>query len=395
VNPFRTLDDALVPLLARGLRRSIDLIPGVARHGGEAHGTLPRPAIEARVIDLQPVEPAAVEPAPVTPAPVTPDPLERVVPAARVPRTAPAAGRRPRRRRGLGVLRRAARLDARVSHRGVLGFVRDLPQAGFVVIGALIIVAALAIVHIDAETHSVSDATSPGAPVAIAKGCPAGELPPGEGAADVGPDGSESVPAYIAMTASTFSACLAADPAASFYAVVSFDRLKTPADAAAALNGATVLDAFVDLAGATDSPRVLPLTGADDGVVRVTASITAGYAAAAGQFEQDGMLQSAQANSIVATNAVERAGKASFEQAAQADAYQAHQLDVSCACTYGAVVVGRLSELATLRTSDVRAIDLAPAGTVASGLTARPLLPTETTTLSAAAEPTTVVAGNL
>jgi hypothetical protein len=324
VNPLASLDAALLPRLARILRRSVDAI-----------GIVPR-------------------------------------------QTARGAGR----------------LDDRFARRGLLGFVREVPPVGFVVVGAVLVAATLGAVRVGADT-SARPSSGPPPPGATAiAGCASGTADP-TGGAYVGPSDADAVSAYVETQNQLLASCAAAAPDQRTLAVVSLPQPATPSDAAGALRGVAVASAFIVIPGREKAPYELDLTGARDGTVAVAASISAAYAAAQAQFEQDRMLELAQANSVEVTNPTEAAGKAAFVAQADADELAVGNLRGQCACVFGAVVSGPIRALAALRTSSVRVVALAPAGADAAKITARPLLPSETTSLSDASAPVVPEAGNL
>lgn len=287
------------------------------------------------------------------------------------------------------------RLDDRLARRGVLGFVRDLPQVGFVVVGVLLVAATLGAVRAGADRSA-----GPPAPerqvagVVDIVGCPAGTTDP-SGGAYVGPAPADTVDSYLRIQDRLLATCVSAAPGQHLLAVVSLPRPATPGDTAAALRGVTVHRAYVVIEGHESTPYELDLTGARDGTVAVAASISAAYAATQAQFEQDRMLELAQADSVEVTNPTEAAGKAAFVAKAADDELAAGKLRSQCACVYGAVVSGPIRALAALQTSSVRVVALAPVGAVATRITVRPLLPTETTALSDAAAPVVPEAGDL
>lgn len=289
----------------------------------------------------------------------------------------------------------AGRLDRRFARRGALGWVRELPQVGFVAVGALLVAAALGAVRVDADRSAGPVATGPQtARVTPIAGCASGTADP-SGDAYVGPATAASVPAYVRGQNRLLTACARAAPGEQALAVVSLPEPATPGDTAGALRGVTVTRAYVLVEGQPGTPYQLDLSGARDGTVAVAASIGAAYAVAEQQFDQDRMLQLAQAGSVQVTDPAEAAGKAAFVAQADADELAAGQLRSRCACVYGAVVSGPIRALAALRTSSVRVVALAPIGAVAAGITGRPLLPDETTTLSGAAAPVVPRAGEL
>lgn len=304
-------------------------------------------------------------------------------------RSVDAVGFVPRR-----AARTARRLDRRFAHRGLLGFVREVPPVGFVLVGALLVAATLGAVRVDADTSAGPSSAPPPLRAAAIAGCPSGTADP-SGAAYVGPADAAAVPAYVTSQNRLLGACAAAAPDQVALAVVSLPQPATPSDAAGALRGTTVTRAYVVVPGQEAAPYELDLTGARDGTVAVAASISAAYAAAQSQFEQDRTLELAQATSVQVTNATEAAGKAAFVAKADADELAAGNLRNQCACVYAAVVSGPIRVLAALRTSSVRVVALAPAGAVATKITVRPLLPTETATLSDAAAPVVPEAGDL
>lgn len=287
--------------------------------------------------------------------------------------------------------RRVGALDRRFARGRVLGFVRDVPQAGFVAVGALLVAAALGAVSVGAGRSA--GPASAGAPNGRAiPGCASGTADP-EGGAYVGPASSAVVSAYVHDQDRLLAACAAAAPDQPALALVSLPQPATPGDAAGALRGVTVDTAYVVIPGQGSTPYRLSLTGAQGGTVAVAASISAGYAAAQAQLEQDRMLELAQADSMQGTDPAGAAGRQAFVAQADADELAAGQLRIQCPCVYGAVVSGPIRALAALRTSSVRVVALAPAGSRADKITARPLLPTETTMLSDAAPPVVPEAG--
>lgn len=294
--------------------------------------------------------------------------------------------------RGAG--RAAGRLDQRFARRGILGFVREVPPVGFVLVGALLVAGTLGAVRVDADTSPGSSSGPLPARATAITGCASGTADP-TGGAYVGPAGTAVIPAYIQRQDQLLTSCAAAAPDQQALALVSLPQPATPSNAAGALRGVTVTTAYVVIEGHETSPYQLDLTGAGDGTVAVAASISAAYAGTQAQFEQDRMLEQAQADSVQVTNPTEAAGKQTFVAQADADELAAGKLRSQCACVYGAVVSGPIRALAALRTSSVRVVALAPAGAVAAKITVRPLLPSETTALSDAAAPVVARAGEL
>ena len=274
---------------------------------------------------------------------------------------------------------RAARwLDGRLAGRGPLGLVRETPQVGLVAVGLLLAAGAFGAVRVGGQAGGgTAGAAASAVPVAV-PGCPSGTAAPG-GAAYVGPPGNGPLAGYLDAQNRLLDACAAAAPDARAMAVVSLPQPVTPSDVAGALRGVTVATAYVVLPGRGSTPYALPLHGARGGTVAVAAAVSAAYAAAQVLFEQDRTVEQSRAR----------------QAQADADELAVGQLRDRCACVYGALVIGTVRQLAALRTSSVRLVALAPAGTAAAKVTARPLLPAETTAPSQAAVPTPVVAGEL
>lgn len=436
MNPLRSLDEQVLPALARRLRRAID---SASHRGAESSPTAPAPPAQQALPTPPPTPlptPAPLKPAaaprpatvsldavrvtpptarkvprvarqPTAPPPRLPTvspppppppavplppllPSEPVAPVSRQPRAAAAArpaAVRARREAQPGTL---ARLDARLAHRGILRVVADLPQLGLLVVGLLLVAGAVAAIEVTGDGGS--DGSSTNGTTTVATACPVGRA---AGSAFVGPLGDTALSTYITQQDRNLTACARSSAASRLLAVVSFHDAESPAAASQDLRGVSVGQVFAQLPANPASPRVLPVTGPQDGSTQLEASIDDAYDAAQQAFLADRSAQLMFADSVTAATPLDVAGKADAQATAAKDALQAAQLRLRCACIYGAVVSGRVADLQALRTSAVRVIALAPAGTTAGGLTARPLLPTERGALGAAAAPTPVVAGSI
>lgn len=311
------------------------------------------------------------------------------------------SGRNRSRSQHRGPLRR---VDDRLANRGLLGFVREVPQVGYLASGAVIIAGTLGALSMrntgaggtGTGARTGSDGTRGGA----ATGCP---LPrTSDGIAAVGPDSGTAVSGYLGSRRSLVDACAAADPTMPALAVVSFTTSLSPQRAAVLLAGTTTTQLYAVLPSATGTARLLPVA-TDTGqttsavtTVSLATSFMAAFTSAAVQFAADATSQESQAGSVTSSDPAQLAFRADFLTAAKADRAREQALREGCSCAYGALVQAPFAQLQRLAgTSGVRLVDPAPLGTAQEGLTARPVLPAERTAIGSSGPPTPIRAGQL
>lgn len=267
----------------------------------------------------------------------------------------------------------ASRDDGAGERRGLLA---DVPQLKVALVALALLLAGVgyATYRASAGTSSDAPATADGQP-AVVPSQGTGLLTDPAGAVLVGPRSGTQVAGYLAATAGELRAMAAAAPQDSTTALVAFAAYRTPAQAAAALAGATPVVVFfrVPVDGQVTQPTEVAVTAlARDVPAAFVASAAALRAAAASSREF--------AASIIVAGPQDQAEKDSQLAQVALDERQAAALSALCACVYSVAVtasLGRLEQL--LGAPGVRLVAPAPAGTPADRLAFRGLRPEDTT----------------
>lgn len=276
----------------------------------------------------------------------------------------PHARRRPT---GHGSLRR---LDERYAARGPLALVRDVPQVGLVVVGAVFVAGAgIAVSRENARARQqmlqqVVQPTS--APPAAA---------PSFGPAELGPAVGTRVTDYLSSSASGLTG--AGKDAASRLALVSLSTYLTPSQAVALLGSQSPRRVFLraPAAGAEASQLPVDVTDLGPDLARAYRQTATGREAARAEYQR-------YVDTIAASTEEEKSFRRLYSSLAKAAQLETKAYASACACVYAAVVeepVAALQQLAMR--PGVRAVQVAPAGADLRAATVDPLLPEVTTTV--------------
>lgn len=268
---------------------------------------------------------------------------------------------------GPGVLRR---LDERYARSGPLALLRDAPQAGLAVAGAVLLA---------------------GAGVAVARG---GDPPPDRGSlvADssvaLGPEVGDDVAAYVEGARKGAAALSADDPEAQHIALVSLTSGLQPDAVQALLEGLEVQRVYLKVPS-SDPGEVLS-TDVED----LVPDLRALYAATADRKAEDREELVRLSRGIAPTTAEQTRLRDVYELSGRLAAREAQAYRKGCACVFAVVVRGSAAQLAALPAlSGVRAVELAPEGVALEALRVRPLGPEQTTTVQAGPAPRPAPAG--
>ena len=241
------------------------------------------------------------------------------------------------------------RLDDRLTRSGPLRVLRVAPQAGLLLIGALVLAGGLRalVVHRANPTVHIYDVFDPAARASANAGG-GGDEGTVTVSGTVGPAAGSSITGYVAKRQAALAA--AADPGTPVAAVVSFTTYRKAADVAALVPGATVVQVLVH-APVAGRPTLT-------GVVRydsLTQALTTAEAALRTEADANDQLAATTTPSTpeLAAQAAEDRAEASSERT-QATAY------AQGGCIYALVVSAPLATLRTLATSPgVRLVDIA------------------------------------
>jgi hypothetical protein len=252
---------------------------------------------------------------------------------------------------------RLRRFDDRLTARGPLALLRDVPQLGAVAIGALILASG---VTVKARTHPKP------APVARQSTPPPDEEPEDT---RLGPQLNDNVTLYVAQTREKLVRLGAGQPDGTAVAVVMFRTYQTPARVRTILGPLQVRRIFYR--------PTLPLsqstwhTAAVEDVVRDSRK----------EFARLAAIRKHQANELLrfaATIDNDPAQKAESEKDAHLYQREERILRGPCACIYAAVVRTRLRLLLDLlHVREVRAVDIGRSGGLMADYEFSALLPEE------------------
>lgn len=269
---------------------------------------------------------------------------------------------------------RLRRLDERYAGRGPLALVRDVPQLGLVVVGAVFLAGTVVVVSRESarareqsrqQLAVASSAPTPAAPSAA----------PSAGPVVLGPAAGTPVADYLTSSAADLSG-VGKDPA-SRLALVSLSSYVTPAQAVALLGSQSVRRVFLraPVAGAEASQLPVDVTDLGSDLARVYGQTATGREAARKEYQ-------GYVDTITASTEEEKAFQKLYSSLAKAAKLESAAYASACACVYAAVVdepPAALQQLAT--TAGVRAVQVAPSGSDLRGATVVPLLPEVTTTV--------------
>lgn len=277
---------------------------------------------------------------------------------------------RPHSRRQPTASRGLRRLDERYAGRGPLALVRDVPQVGLVVVGAVFLAGtglAVSRESARARQQSLQQVVQPtNAP-------PSAE--PTLGPAGLGPAVGTRVPDYLSSAAAGLAA--AGEGPASRLALVSLSSYLTPTQAVALLGSQSARRVFLraPVAGLEASQLPVDVTDLGPDLTRVYRQTATGREAARAEYQR-------YVDTIAATTEEEKSFRRLYSSLAKAAALESKAYASACACVYAAVVEEPAAALQQLATkAGVRAVQVAPAGSELRAATVDPLLPEVTTTV--------------
>lgn len=261
------------------------------------------------------------------------------------------------------------RLDSRFAGRGPLALLRDLPQLGLLLAGAVFVA---------------------GAGVALARsgGPHDGKPTPAQLAAVtptvLGPAPGTRVSTYLDAVRKRAVAVSQAAPDGTYTALVSFDRYLTPAQARALLGDLTVTRVLAHVPVPNAEVLPIPVTSS------LVADVDPALAALAQRKVRDRKEFATLAASIKGQSREEKQFKVFYAAAAVTAGREAKVYRAGCACLFAALVRGKARDLASLPAlSGVRAVDIG--GGSDDTLQVQPLLPEQTVTVT---RPVTPPSGN-
>ncbi|HVE74146.1 MAG TPA: hypothetical protein VNA30_03520 [Mycobacteriales bacterium] len=284
---------------------------------------------------------------------------------------------RPSGRRAAGPTRPASAivrlraLDARLSNRGPLALLRDLPQLGALVIAVLVLISGATVAQRSEPRQDLVASEPDGS---APDGSTPGAANPSSDGGLLGPEIGDNVGEYLDRADRRLQDRIVANPDERSFAVVSFARYLTPAEAAAVLGD--------DVGGFRVFFRV-PAAGVqteveDSAVRRLVPDSLAAFARVATQRRADiGPLLE------MARTTEDPAFKSFFEMTAKAYQIEIDKLSAGCACVFGVVTNAANADLRELRAKPaVRVVDIGPQGAGLDVLTFRALLPEEKVTVT-------------
>ena len=288
--------------------------------------------------------------------------------ARRVGRLADRAARRRERAQELAQSLDAdalRRLDERMTRRGVLGVVREVPQLGIAVIALLLFVSCVVAGKMEADQQRQQNASSSG-PVT-----PSEEVQPAAGTA-LGPDVGGTTGEYEADAATSLTNALKDAPDARHVALISLDRYLTPAQTVSLFSGYDVKRVFLRSRAAGKEAAQLPVEiKAELGPELAKAYQTTAKSRRDAQKAYQGYV-----DTIDVTTREEQLFKDQYIAFARSTGIEARDYASQCACVFAVVVEDGADALQVLTTRPgVRAVELADKGQTLGALQVRPLLP--------------------
>jgi hypothetical protein len=265
------------------------------------------------------------------------------------------------------------RVDDRFAQRGVLGLVRDVPQAGMVALAALLTAAGI-VTAVRLGGTSSADSGSADLPAVTSN------------IATVGPFPNEPVSSYISAAQASLGQQFSESPRQQTYAIVDFEEGQTPEQVASALPNVSpqLLYVRVRVTGDTKTfPSPLPEFSTYPQlrqplqVHRLPADASTVFVKLAGSLERAARDNAQFADSIGANASTDELTQKDA-QLADARHYRAEAaaLRSACACIYAVVVFGPAATLQHIVDSGkVRVIDPASPGLKLSEIRWTPLLP--------------------
>jgi len=253
---------------------------------------------------------------------------------------------------------RLRRLDERFLSLGPLSLLREFPQLGYLLIGAVFL-SGTAVVFVRGGFD--------GRPGSAEGQAAAGGL-------SLGPPVGSSIEEHFAAARERAVAAARQDPDGRFLALLSLSRPVTPAETEqlATQNGLTVRRVYLRAPVTTGLAEVLPVEVPGD----LLPALTAVFEQTAQRKSEEQREFASLASSIEPTSAADAEFRAAYEADAQAAGEEATAYRTLCACLFALVVEGEaagLVELAAL--PPVRGVELARRGAELTALDILPLFP--------------------
>lgn len=253
-------------------------------------------------------------------------------------------------------------LDDRYASSGPLGFLREVPQLGFVLIALLFLIGTVTAVGRESarqrtaqqQVESVGDGTR----------APAGEV--------LGPDVGDQVDDYLSSSSKTIGAAVSDSPETTHVALVSLTAYQTPETAQALLVGYQVQRVYLRAKAGGKEAAQLPVQITRD----LLSEVKLAY-----QRTADNRLEAQKAyqtyvDTLDVATAEDQGFKDLYAAFARSTGIEAREYRSNCSCLYAAVVRASATELQKLADRPgVRAVELAPKGKELKSLQVLPLLP--------------------
>ena len=276
-------------------------------------------------------------------------------------------------------------LDQRLTSRGPLALVREVPQLGFVVIAAVLLAGVATARSQEAErTRAQQREQSAVQTVDPATG---EEGEDGVAVTALGPEVGTTVTAYTTAAALNLRQAALKGGDEQRVALVTFGAYRTPLQVRELLQGYPVVRAYLHAAAAGKNAVQLPVEVKGD----VLASLTEAYRTTVQQRTRAQREFQGYVDTITVTTKEEQVFKDYYVAYARASGIEAREYQSGCACVFSALVTGTPGQLLQLRSrSGVRAVEVAGPGLTAADLQVRPLLPGTTGVVpKAQADPST------
>lgn len=260
-------------------------------------------------------------------------------------------------------------LDRRLTARGPLALVREVPQIGFVAIAALLFGASLAVVdQTAAQNRARARAAAAAADQVTAPGGDGGAQLGGR--SSLGPEVGQSTNTY--ENAAARSLREAAKQQGTRVALVSLTRYLTPAQAAASFAGLDVTRVYLRARAAGTEAVQLPV----DIKGPLLAALTKQYAALVPLRRAAEKSYQGYVDTLTVRTKEEASFRELYAQYARSSALEARAYATGCACVFAVVVSASPDQLTTLGGKPgIRSVDVAGKDLTTADLEIRPLLP--------------------
>lgn len=257
------------------------------------------------------------------------------------------------------------RLDERLTRRGVLSVVREVPQLGFALIALLLFVSCVAAGTMEADRQREENASQ------AQTYQPSEQVQPSEDSA-LGPEVGATTDGYETASMRSLDDAVKDAPDARRVALVSLDRYLTPAQTVALFSGYDVKRVFLRSRSAGKEAAQLPI----DIKAELGAELAKAYETTAKARKEAQKAYQGYVDTIDVTTPEEQLFKDQYVAFAKSTGIEAKEYGSGCACVFAVVVESGAEALRTLAAkTGVRAVEVAAKGLALSGLQVRPLLP--------------------